>query len=101
MNTKFSNDGLTYLLTGETLEENLRTIIREELQILIHKINRESKILTREDAAEKIGVCPNTISEYIKRGYLKNRGKGRRIMILESDLEEVKTNSFKIYKLAA
>jgi hypothetical protein len=101
MNTKFLNNGLTYLLTGDTLEENLRTIIREELQILIHKINRESKMLTREDAAEKIGVCPNTISEYIKKGYLKNRGKGRRIMILESDLEDVKTNSFKIYKLAA
>lgn len=101
MNNTFTNADPIYLLKNESLEDNLRLVIREELQILIHKINRESKILTREDAAEKIGVCPNTISDYIRRGYLKNRGKGRRIMILESDLEEVKTNSSKIYKRAA
>ena len=101
MNNTFTNADPISLLKNESLEDNLRLVIREELQILIHKINRESKILTREDAAEKIGVCPNTISDYIRRGYLKNRGKGRRIMILESDLEEVKTNSSKIYKRAA
>ena len=101
MNNAVINSDPIYLLKKESLEDNLRLVIREELQILIHKINRESKILTREDAAEKIGVCPNTISDYIRRGYLKNRGKGRRIMILESDLEEVKTNSSKIYKRAA
>jgi hypothetical protein len=90
-----------YLLDGESLEEKLRTIIREELQVLTQKINREPKILTRENAAEKIGVCPNTISDYIKRGQLKNRGIGRKILILESDLEGIKPNCYTFYKKAS
>jgi hypothetical protein len=90
-----------YLLDGESLEEKLRTIIREELQLLGQKINREPKILTRENAAQKIGVCPNTISDYIKRGQLKNRGIGRKILILESDLEGIKPNKYTFYKKAS
>jgi hypothetical protein len=90
-----------YLLDGESLEEKLRTIIREELQLLGQKINREPKILTRENAAQKIGVCPNTISDYIKRGQLKNRGIGRKILILESDLEGIKPNRYTFYKKAS
>lgn len=90
-----------YLLDGESLEEKLRTIIQEELQVLTQKINREPKILTRENAAEKIGVCPNTISDYVKRGQLKNRGIGRKILILESDLEGIKPNGYTFYKKAS
>ena len=87
-----------FLLDRISLEEKLRNIIREELQILSQKINREPKILTREQAAEKLGVCPNTISDYIKRGQLKNRGIGRKILILETDLEGIKPNSYTFYK---
>jgi len=90
-----------YLLDGASLEEKLRTIIQEELQVLTQKINREPKILTRESAAEKIGVCPNTISDYVKRGQLKNRGIGRKILILESDLEGIKPNRYTFYKKAS
>ena len=97
----YNDNKSMYLLDGESLEEILRTIIREELQILTQKINREPKILTRENAAEKIGVCPNTISDYVKRGQLKNRGIGRKILILESDLEGIKPNSYTFYKKAS
>ena len=90
-----------YLLDGESLEEKLRTIIQEELQILIQKINREPKILTRENAAKKLGVCPNTISVYVERGQLKNRGIGRKILISESDLDGIKPNSYTVYKKAS
>ena len=90
-----------YLLDGESLEEKIRIILQEEHQILIQKINREPKILTREQAAEKLGVCPNTISVYVERGQLKNRGIGRKILILESDLEGIKTNSYSFYKKAS
>lgn len=87
-----------FLLDRISLEEKLRTIIREELQILSQKINREPKILTRENAAQKLGVCPNTISDYVKRGQLKNRGIGRKILILETDLEGIKPNGYTFYK---
>lgn len=97
----YSENKSMYLLDGESLEEILRTIIREELQILTQKINREPKILTREIAAERIGVCPNTISDYVKRGQLKNRGIGRKILILESDLEGIKPNRYTFYKQAS
>jgi excisionase family DNA binding protein len=90
-----------YLLDGVSLEEKLRTIIQEELQILSQKINREPKILTRDQAAEKLGVCPNTISDYVKRGQLKNRGIGRKILIRESDLEGIKPNAYTFYKKAS
>jgi hypothetical protein len=90
-----------FLLDGDSLDEKLRTIIREEIQILSQKINREPKILTRENAAKKIGVCPNTISDYVKRGQLKNRGIGRKILILESDLEGIRPNNYTFYRKAS
>lgn len=90
-----------YLLDGELLDEKLRTIIREELEFLIQKINRDPKILTRDAAASKIGVCPNTISDYVKRGQLINRGIGRKILILESDLEGIKPNRYTFHKKAS
>jgi hypothetical protein len=96
----YNDTNPVFLIDRISLEEKLRTIIREELQILSQKINREPKILTREQAAEKLGVCPNTISDYVKRGQLKNRGIGRKILILESELDGVKPNPYTHYKKA-
>ena len=79
-----------FLLDGDNLEELLRRIIKEEMNEMSKKITREPKVLTRDGAAEKIGVCPNTISEFIKKGRLKNRGIGRKILILESDLDGIR-----------
>lgn len=90
-----------YILDGHSLEEKLRSIIRQEIQVLSEKINREPKLYTRENAAEKLGVCPNTISDYVKRGQLKNRGIGRKILILESDLDRIKPRNYTFYKKAS
>lgn len=91
----------TYLLHEKSLETILRKVVRDEMATLERKLKRESKVLTREDAAERIGVCPNTISEYIKTGRLPNRGIGRKILILESDLEGIKPNRYTHYKKAS
>lgn len=61
-----------YLLHGENLESILLRLVRDDMATLERKLKWASKVLTREDAAEKIGVCPNTISEYVKNGLLSN-----------------------------
>jgi hypothetical protein len=81
--------------------EILKDIIAKEMNNLTNKLVKESKILTREEAAIKLNVCNNTISDYVKRGQLKNRGLGRKILILESDLEGIKPNRYTIYKPAS
>ena len=79
-----------FFLTENNLREVIKDIFDEAFQKLEIKLNKKSKILTREDAAKLIGVCPNTISEYIKSGRIINRGIGRKLLILESDLEGFK-----------
>jgi len=88
-----------YLLDGGDLKEILQDIIREEFKILEEKLNRETKILSREKAAEKLGVSANTISNWVKIGKLKNRGKGRHILILESDLDGLDVKHYSFYNL--
>ena len=78
-----------YLISGKALEDAIRGIIQSEFQLWAEKFKTEPKVLSREEAARELGVSPNTISEYIKRGLLPNRGMGRRISILESDLLKI------------
>src|ERR1035438_5276043 len=78
-----------YILNGNNLEKILRKVVRDEINNLKKTLTREPKVLTREAAAERIGVCPNTVSEYVKSGRLRNRGIGRKILILQSDLDGI------------
>lgn len=86
-----------YFLTENNLRDVIKDIFEVEFQKLESKLSKKSKILTRDDAAKLIGVCPNTISEYIKSGRLTNRGLGRKVLILESDLEGVKPGRYTQY----
>jgi hypothetical protein len=78
-----------YVLDGEDLESLLRDIVKSEFAILEDKLKTPTRILTREEAGQKIGVSKNTVSQYIKRGLIPNRGIGHKILILESDLESI------------
>ncbi len=84
-------------MTKNNLRDVIKDIFDEEFKKLEIKLTKKSKILTREDAAKFIGVCPNTISEYVKSGRLTNRGLGRKVLILESDLEGVKPCRYNHY----
>jgi excisionase family DNA binding protein len=86
-----------FFLTKNNLRDVIKDIFDEEFKKLEMKLSKKSKVLTRDDAAKLIGVCPNTISEYIKSGRLTNRGIGRKVLILESDLEGVKPGSYTQY----
>ena len=93
----YTNNEPVYLIKESSLRELLQETIRIEFKTLESRLEKKSRIMTREDAASKLGVCPNTISEYIKSGRLTNRGIGRKILILESDLEGVKPNRYTRY----
>jgi response regulator of citrate/malate metabolism len=80
-----------YVIDGEDLESLLRDIVKSEFTILENKLRAPPRILTREEAGDKIGVSKNTVSQYIKRGLIPNRGIGHKILILESDLETIPT----------
>jgi hypothetical protein len=90
-----------YLLSGDNLESLLRSIISEEIERISTKLNREIKMLTRDEAALKLSVCPNTISEWVKTGRLKNRGLNRKILILDSDLDGLESRRYTNYRKAS
>jgi hypothetical protein len=74
------------IISSVELKELLRTIIKEEMKKLEERLKKPSRILNREQAAEMLGVSPNTISSYIKRALVPNHGQGRKILILEDEL---------------
>lgn len=80
-----------YVIDSEDLESLLRDIVKSEFSILEEKLKNPPRILTREEAGIKIGVTKNTVSQYVKRGLIPNRGIGHKILILESDLESIPT----------
>lgn len=80
-----------YVIDGEDLEYLLRDIVKSEFAVLKSKLRTPPRILTREEAGQKIGVSKNTVSKYIRNGLLPNRGMGHKILILESDLETIPT----------
>lgn len=78
-----------FIVNGEELEELLRDIIQDEVSKIGDKLKRNPKILTRSEAAKHLKVSPNTISRYVRNGVLPNRGKGHKVMVLESDLDSL------------
>lgn len=78
-----------YVLDSDDLELLLRDIVKSEFAVLEEKLKIPPRILTREEAGKKIGVTKNTVSQYIKRGLIPNRGMGHKVLVLESDLEQI------------
>ena len=86
-----------YVIDGEDLESLLREIVKSEFSVLEEKLKIPPRILTREEAGKKIGVTKNTVSEYIKRGLIPNRGLGHKVLVLESDLEQIPSKFIRKY----
>jgi excisionase family DNA binding protein len=92
------NNESLIILNGSDFDDNLRKIIQEELASIMLILKRPTKTLTRNEAAKKLNVCPNTISEWVKIGRLKNRGIGRKILLMESDLDGLQPRNYTQYK---
>ena len=80
-------------------KDDLQTLLRSEMYKIVNdaidrKVIRQPKVLSRSEAAAEIGVCENTISEYVKQGRLENRGIGRKVLILDTDLVKLKPKNY-------
>jgi len=81
-----------YLISKDDLKIVLSEIIEERVsKIIDDKVIRQPKILSRTEAAKQLGLCENTISEYVKQGRIPNRGIGRKILLYDTDLEHIRT----------
>ncbi|PRP98551.1 helix-turn-helix domain-containing protein [Enhygromyxa salina] len=80
-----------------TIEDTLRTLLREELlavkQDILAEVRRSLpssdptlEYLTTEEAAELARVTPATIREWIKTGALRERRAGNKLLIKASEL---------------
>lgn len=97
----YGNNKSMFLIDVENFENLLRGILAEEIEKLSTKINKVPKLLTREQAANILNVCPNTISEWVRSGRLENRGIGRKILLQDSDIEGLAARTYSRYKKAA
>ena len=80
-------------------KDDLQTLLRSEMYKIVNdaidrKVIRQPKVLSRSEAAAEIGVCENTISEYVKQGRLEIRGIGRKVLILDTDLVNLKPKNY-------
>ena len=81
-----------YLISKDDLKNVLSEIIQNEVsQLIDNKVIRQPKVLSRTEAAKQLGLCENTISEYVKQGRIPNRGIGRKIFLYDTDLEHIRT----------
>jgi hypothetical protein len=73
-------------LQTDLLKEVIREVVRDEFKLIENKLTPPSKQLTRLKAAKIAQVSPKTISRWVDKGYVTNLGKGRKILVEESDL---------------
>ncbi len=97
----YGNNKSMFLIDVENFENLMREILSDEIEKLSKKINKVPKLLTREQAANILNVCPNTISEWVRTGRLANRGIGRKILLQDTDIEGLAARAYTRYKKAA
>ncbi|MBN2215015.1 MAG: helix-turn-helix domain-containing protein [Bacteroidales bacterium] len=82
----------TIILQGITADELLYKIRKTVAEAIDARTpdNPETskKYLTRAEAAERLNISLPTLNEYTKRGLIPGRRCGRRVLYLETELEE-------------
>ena len=78
-----------YQIDSKQLEWVLAELLDKKFEELIDRINTPEIIHTRDEAAGILGVRPNTISSYIERGILTNKGVGRKVLISSKELDRI------------
>ena len=80
-----------------TEEENLRRIIREELELrkVTNLEKNLGKKLSRHDAAHFLEVSYQTMHNWVKAGLITQYGIGKKKFFLRSELIEVMNNEGK------
>lgn len=78
-----------YQLDSKQLEWVLAQLLDKKFEELIDRINTPEIIHTRDEAADILGVRPNTVSSYIDQGLLTNKGLGRKILISSKEIDRL------------
>ena len=79
------------ILISQLSPENLKDLIRTTLvEVMDQKAPKplEEKYLTRLEVCDKFRISLPTLHQYVKRGILKGNRFGRRVLFLESDIQE-------------
>jgi excisionase family DNA binding protein len=84
-----TNDLLKLTIDTTGISEMFSRLLDEKLIALEFRLKNSVVALSREEAAALLKVSPNTISQYVKKGKLTNRGIGAKILVLKSDIEEL------------
>lgn len=79
--------------------EELEKLIQRTMEELFKKYEDKKPVvlLTRKEVSKRLGVSPGTISEYIKNRRLKNYGIGRKILISEEDITDLRIRPYTRY----
>ncbi len=90
------------LLTEEKIKSILNDVLIERNNSLLQRFKKEvlpDRKISVDEAAEQLGVIPLTIRNWLTRGFIKGHTLGRRIYILQSELDkalqEVKSLKYK------
>ena len=78
-----------YQLDSNQLEWVLSKMLDKKFDELLQRINTPEVIYTRDEAASLLSVRPNTVSSYIDRGILTNKGVGRKVLISSKELDRI------------
>lgn len=80
---------------SEYLDSNIKTIrevIREELELYKNAkqvpSQQTTKYLTRKETAKLLRISLPTLGEYVKRGIIKSKKMGARVLFNENDIKE-------------
>ena len=94
-------DRPVYQIDGYQLELVLAKLLDKKFEELIEKINKEEIIYTRDQASTILGVRPNTVSSYISKGILRNKGLARKVLISSKDIDRLLNNNKSTFKIVA
>jgi len=90
-------DRPVYQIDSGQLEWILGKILDKKFEEYMERSNKPEVIYTRDEAAKLLGVRPNTISGYIDKKILTNRGVGRKILISSKEIDKkLNKSTFKI-----
>ena len=90
-----------YQLDSKQLEWVLAQLLDKKFEELIDRINTPEIIYTRDEAANILGVRPNTVSSYIDQGILTNKGLGRKILISSKEIDRLLNKKHVSFKKVA
>lgn len=75
-------------IESDELRETLREVIREELAGAISApVNQSNTLLTRQEAAQMLGVTVQTIDRYVATGKLLKRKIGGKVFFSGDDIQ--------------